>query len=186
MELKISIDKNNELYVFDEKSNTHVHCLKWLKMAEEEEDFNRGYEMISSFQSCSGKYSLNYVKEILESTLTVAANKHRYMKENCNSIKTYIMFDENIGYLKIGKSKNPKFRERTLQSQNPSIKIFKICDKNVEKEIHKKYADKRVRGEWFDLSEEDIENIVNEYGFHDVDTAGTETGIILAEGRIFC
>lgn len=79
--------------------------------------------------------------------------------------KTYLMHDENIHYTKIGKSVNPKHREKTLQGEKPTITMFAVCENDVEKKLHIKYADKRIRGEWFDLTQEDIDNIVNEYGF---------------------
>lgn len=43
------------------------------------------------------------------------------------------MKDCNTGFYKIGKSINPKLRERTLQSEKPTIKIIKVFDKNIEK-----------------------------------------------------
>lgn len=46
------------------------------------------------------------------------------------------MKDENTGFTKIGKSIHPKKRERTLQSEKPTISLFKVCDKLVEKELH--------------------------------------------------
>lgn len=87
-----------------------------------------------------------------------------FTKRN-GTAKTYLMHDENIHYTKIGKSVNPKHREKTLQGEKPTITMFAVCENDVEKKLHVKYADKRIRGEWFDLTQEDIDNIVNEYGF---------------------
>lgn len=88
-----------------------------------------------------------------------------YPKE---SSKTYLMRDANICLTKIGKSKNPQQRERTLQAEKPTISLFAISDKDVEKELHQKYASKRIRGEWFSLSEDEINTILSEYEFHKV------------------
>lgn len=82
-----------------------------------------------------------------------------------NSPKTYLMKDSNTGHTKIGRSVNPRMRERTLQSEKPTITLFAVCEDLVESEIHKYYKDKRVRGEWFSLSEGDIDNIICDYGF---------------------
>lgn len=79
--------------------------------------------------------------------------------------KTYLMHDSNTGYTKIGRSVNPRMRERTLQSEKPSIALFAICDELVEKELHQQYKDKRVRGEWFDLSKDEINDIIADYDF---------------------
>lgn len=76
----------------------------------------------------------------------------------------YLMFDENTGLFKIGRSLNPEYRERTLQSQAPKIlKLFTSCLTYgaKEKELHRHFANKRVRGEWFSLNENDIEFIRN-------------------------
>lgn len=80
---------------------------------------------------------------------------------------TYLMKDTNTGCTKIGKSADPRFRESTLQSEKPTIELYKVCAFNVEKELHNKYKDKRVRGEWFRLSENEISEIVDNYAFVD-------------------
>lgn len=35
----------------------------------------------------------------------------------------------------------------------------KIKNISIEKELHKKYKHKKIRGEWFELTEEDIKDI---------------------------
>ncbi len=79
--------------------------------------------------------------------------------------KTYLMVDRNTGYTKIGKSKDPVFRERTLQSEKPTISLFAICEDNVERALHSLYENKRVRGEWFDLTPNEVSNICDVYKF---------------------
>jgi hypothetical protein len=78
--------------------------------------------------------------------------------------KVYVMIDKNTGYYKIGRSINPKIRERTLQSEKPTIEMLFNHDARVkdEKEIHNMFSDKRVRGEWFDLNGSDL-NKIREY-----------------------
>ena len=75
----------------------------------------------------------------------------------------YLMRDVSNNYYKIGISKTPEYRERTLQSEKPAIEM--ICNKRYpsrkiaeafEKALHSAYADKRVRGEWFDLDDNDV------------------------------
>lgn len=78
----------------------------------------------------------------------------------------YLMLDEINGYYKIGISNNPKYRERTLQSEKPSIKL--ICAKEfpsrriaeaIESALHKAYTAEHLRGEWFNLTAKDIQEI---------------------------
>ena len=79
--------------------------------------------------------------------------------------KTYLMKDSNTGLTKIGKAVDPKYRERTLQSEKPTISLFAVCEDNVESKLHEQYKDKRVRGEWFNLTGEEIKNIINKFKF---------------------
>ena len=57
------------------------------------------------------------------------------------------------GYYKIGTSRRPVVRERTLQAQEPDIRLLASVDAEGirERELHQRYARKRVRGEWFAL-----------------------------------
>jgi hypothetical protein len=77
--------------------------------------------------------------------------------------KTYIMKDYTTGLYKIGKSKNPEYRERTLQSEKPTIKMIKVFDSDIESDLHKEFADVRVRGEWFKLNIVQLKRICTHY-----------------------
>jgi hypothetical protein len=84
-------------------------------------------------------------------------------------IKTYIMVDlSNKNTYKIGKSISPEYRERTLQSEKPTIELKYIAEENVENIIHKEYKNNRIRGEWFKLTEDELINIVIDYKFKSV------------------
>ena len=78
--------------------------------------------------------------------------------------KTYIIKDDSNLLYKIGKSINPRLRERTLQSEKPNIKIVKVFENNIEKELHNQYKEFRVRGEWFNLNSIQVNYICNKYG----------------------
>lgn len=76
----------------------------------------------------------------------------------------YLMHDLSTGYYKIGHSKNPAFREQTLQSEKPTIKMVfnsPLTTKSIEREFHTHFANKRIRGEWFGLNQQDIGYITN-------------------------
>ncbi|MCD4744963.1 MAG: GIY-YIG nuclease family protein [Bacteroidales bacterium] len=70
----------------------------------------------------------------------------------------YIMLNKETGYFKIGRSKNPEYRERTLHSKEPSVSLLKVweCEKQIERKLQKRFIDKKVRGEWFKLNMEDL------------------------------
>lgn len=60
---------------------------------------------------------------------------------------------------KIGRSVNPRRREKTLQDQDPRIELkWKTSSvAGFETFLHNKFKDKRLRGEWFDLTATDVD-----------------------------
>ena len=87
--------------------------------------------------------------------IIMAQKKFTYLIKNCRD-----------GQYKIGESNFPKFREKTLMSQEPVIEIFACfkSEKCNEKVLHKQFANKRGRGEWFILDDNDLEYIKNNVG----------------------
>lgn len=90
-------------------------------------------------------------------------NKKRLKIDTIKSIKTYIIKDNKNNTYKIGKSKNPLKREKTLQSEKPNLKLIKIFENNIEKKLHNLYKDCRLRGEWFNLNKVQVEYICKKY-----------------------
>jgi transcriptional regulator with XRE-family HTH domain len=88
-------------------------------------------------------------------------------KEEKKIKMTYLMVNkqENV---KISKSTNPSKRERTLQAEDPFMKLYATIEQNIEKELHDKYKHKKIRGEWFDLSIVDIMEILTLYSFKEI------------------
>lgn len=91
---------------------------------------------------------------------------HKSSVINCSpsdemKYKGYLMRDNRNGLIKIGVSKNPQKRERTFQSEVPQVSMIfsssRLISLNTEKDIHCIFGDKRVRGEWFRLSADDVE-----------------------------
>lgn len=73
----------------------------------------------------------------------------------------YLMVNTDTSLIKIGTSKNPTYRERTLHSQEPVVHLIAKwnCPKELEKILHEKYKQKRSRGEWFRLDLNDLNEI---------------------------
>lgn len=73
----------------------------------------------------------------------------------------YLMRDTRTGLTKIGVSKKPEHRERALQSDNPLIEMFSytLASRWHERHLHGVYKAHRVRGEWFNLTDEHIAQI---------------------------
>ena len=70
--------------------------------------------------------------------------------------KTYLMRDNATGFYKIGKSKNIRQREKSLKTANPLIELIAYSHSDFEKELHSNFEPKHVRGEWFNLKENDV------------------------------
>lgn len=69
-------------------------------------------------------------------------------------------------YIKIGYSLNPVGRMKQIQTGNPhelTMVAYFPGDQTLEKHLHEQYSDKRIIGEWFDLTFDDVENICS-YG----------------------
>lgn len=70
----------------------------------------------------------------------------------------YVIGEENADKVKIGRSENPGFRLRALQTGYPTkLYIFAYCpeDKELnEKTIHRTFTQFRLKGEWFNNTEE--------------------------------
>lgn len=73
----------------------------------------------------------------------------------------YVMKNHRNGFFKIGFSTKPEYREATLQAEEPEISLVLRHEANqkVEELLHQDFAEKRVRGEWFRLSEDDLSAI---------------------------
>lgn len=75
----------------------------------------------------------------------------------------YIYVIKVLGYCKIGKTKNPenRFGEYTMLMKEPKVVLLDYVSDyhRLELDLHKAYEHKRARGEWFKLSEKDIEDI---------------------------
>ena len=152
-DIKVYIEGHSRSYSSEEYVNEIVLYCESLEMALD------ALAILKFGPMYNGTYRAKFI------CLGLSVHAHFWKDVPVEKTKTYLMLDANTGYTKIGRSKDPKARERTLQSEKPSITLFAICDDLVESEIHKYYEKKRVRGEWFDLSDEDIENIMIDYDF---------------------
>lgn len=75
----------------------------------------------------------------------------------------YLVKSPNGAY-KIGRTKNPQSRAKTfgvlLPFEIEFLCLIKTKDmRQLEKELHERFATKRLNGEWFELSDEDVEYI---------------------------
>lgn len=81
----------------------------------------------------------------------------------------YLARDNRNQAIKIGYSTQPKVRERTLQSEQPDITFVAGFRGSSweEQRLHRQYEHKRRRGEWFNLTEDDIQSIVERFAYRE-------------------
>ena len=122
-------------------------------------------------------YFQEYIKALgecgvqIDSDVYDEENQRDNQKETASlkdsSCFVYLMKDETNGYHKIGISNKPEYRERTLQSEKPTIALLcakefptRIIAEAIESALHKSFENKRLRGEWFALDEKDVLDVI--------------------------
>lgn len=109
----------------------------------------------------------------LTNTGTRAGREERlFLSQNTMSIPftwLYVINDSFTGLYKIGKSDHPKVRLKQLKNTASTLPAAPtagyeiveawLCPESIERTLHKRYADKRVRGEWFMLDWQDLHDI---------------------------
>lgn len=118
---------------------------------------------IEQLNSVAGDYKYNMADTGIIEVLINSMGRIFMNPKAKKTQRTYIMIDKNTGYYKIGKSMNPKFREKTIQSEKPTVELLVIFENDIEKLLHEKYKAKRVRGEWFSLAKSDLIDIRKNY-----------------------
>lgn len=141
--------------------NTFVHQLRTLLEANEIMTFTT-----SDIQKFGNGFLISGSEiEIIKTYDRVKFYRSFLKEENFKNLVpdveyVYIMINCDDITFKIGQSKNPIYRERTLQSKEPKVVLLKAwkCDKKIEKQLHEIYKERRTRGEWFKLDFEEFLN----------------------------
>lgn len=109
------------------------------------------------------------IEELEDSMTTIKTEitAGQVIESNDESVYLYLMVDTSNGYYKIGISNHPEYREKTLQSEKPTIEM--VCCKQYpnraiartfEQSLHKLYSSKHIRGEWFSLDSSDVAHMM--------------------------
>lgn len=122
------------------------------------------------------KFINDFIMFVIKNKVKVDFNSFYFSVENIkNYIKylsekrlvfTYIMKDNSSNLYKIGRSRNPIFREKTLLGQIPNIILEFLVPFNIENRIHREIKNKRIRGEWFNLNNNELNFLLNKYKFY--------------------
>ena len=81
-------------------------------------------------------------------------------------MKTYLVYDKGSNLIKIGKAIDVESRMRQLQIGCGSIlELLYVFNVDIEYPLHKELKHKRVQGEWFDVTADEVLRAVNENDF---------------------
>jgi predicted DNA-binding antitoxin AbrB/MazE fold protein len=135
-------------------------------------DIKRSKEILSLLSELYNNIDDDFV-EIYNEELRAKDNKRRYInsKVEKETQPKYLYLVKADKYYKIGITKSPVSRLSDLMTLPPfegevlkCVMVDKAEDR--EKYLHKKYDDKRVNGEWFVLSDREIENTLKYIDLH--------------------
>lgn len=112
------------------------------------------------------------IKNVLKCMLLAAEEQCCVSKKKTVFQNTYLIYDDQNGLYKIGKSNNVQNRVRALSISNQNLKLKLIHLGDIELYLHKKFAKKRVFGEWFKLTDEDICDLSTKYNFEAPESFG--------------
>lgn len=80
-----------------------------------------------------------------------------------DDFQTYLVKDYNNGLVKIGKSKDIHTRLQVLGNKDKQLIAY--VRKDIETVLHREYKGKRIKGEWFNLTDTEINKIISTYSF---------------------
>lgn len=123
--------------------------------------------LVLGLQSIRANSLLNQASAVLDEKTIVAEIILKRLNKSAHGF-VYLIFADN-GLTKIGLARNVKMRLDTLKTASPchltllhSIKTNRA--ESLETELHINFASKRIRGEWFNLSNLEIASIIKKYG----------------------
>src|SRR5690606_20901236 len=132
------------------------------QMNEESLIYDTNYQMVQVLgvgesvvaNSLSKLYKLGYVEIHFNGPERIITYTYDAPHSLSNSGYIYIMKDEGTKYIKIGFSKNPTYRESTLQAEKPTITLVNKWKGTMSQEqtVHRILAKHRIRGEWFNCN----------------------------------
>jgi len=125
--------------------------------------FSKDKGKVFSCFACGGNIAPDFNSQkssILENKLNISPKVDTRKKHKLETF-IYLMYNPNNGFYKIGHSNNPEYREYTLSAQEPEIKTLHYFKglKKIESKLHQLFSEKRVRGEWFSLNQNDVDYI---------------------------
>jgi len=107
------------------------------------------------------------------------SRKNSLSIHNNDQVHIYILMDPMSGYFKIGSSKYPGLRLTEMQKKNPAVEMIwkseELVVRSIEKSLHDEFKEKRIKNDWFSLTEQDLNSIASREIFRTNTKEGTRT-----------
>lgn len=105
-----------------------------------------------------------FMQDLRDDTPAIVETPRPVSARKAKAGYVYLLQQVNGAHYKIGHTKDPESRNKTFGIQLPFAVEFICLIKSedmtmLEAELHQRFAEQRVNGEWFALSPEDIEYI---------------------------
>jgi len=153
------LDSINTFNTFQQQTRGMLEKLGYLTVASTELDKYDDPNPLIIAKGVKGIIPIRLLEKIIVYREFFGNNKLNQPTEGSEHI--YLMLNKRNDFIKIGKSKNPTFREKTLQADEPEVELITYwkAPSKIERQLQKQFADKRKRGEWFDLTFKELNKI---------------------------
>lgn len=117
--------------------------------------------------SVDGKYYASPVAIYILAKMIINNDIDKIFKNETpkNQQKTYIIKDYSSGLVKIGKSKDPYSRIKSVSANHPNFSLIFISGIDCENQIHQKLSPFRESGEWFLVPMLILNEIIADFNF---------------------
>lgn len=100
-------------------------------------------------------FNYDLIEKSIREFITNSVKREQYKQ------KTYLVHDPSNSLYKIGRSADPNSRFKGLTTSNVNLTLISTCEIDIESELHQKYSQKRTQGEWFNLSADDVLDVLD-------------------------
>jgi hypothetical protein len=147
----VSRIKYNELILDNLKNKLFIDTYKLIKLF----NINNYTEVVESkINGCIGILNETQIS-ILSLEFVDCNQRYKSKKRPVKEVKTYLIYEVSSKLYKIGKSVNPENRMKSIQTSGET-KLIHVINRDIENKLHRRFKDKRVHNEWFELSDKDV------------------------------